>query len=92
MTPKIETWRFVRRIYVRVFLVAIPSWIVIALVHGSVWLWIVFGISAVTWLRGFISVDRRISWVVVWCSLQFRSRSSPRSSAFAEWVSAPMET
>ena len=65
--PKIETWRFVRRIYARTLLFAIPAWIVIALDDGPVWLWILFGISAVTWLQGFISVNRRIR----------RLRSSP---------------
>lgn len=58
--PKIETWRFVRRIYARTFLFAIPAWIVIALDDVPVWLWFLFGIGAVTGLCGFISVDRRI--------------------------------
>lgn len=58
--PKVETWKYVRRIYARTLLFAIPAWIVIALGNEPIWLWILFGISAVTWLHGFVSVNRRI--------------------------------
>ena len=51
---------FVRRIYTRLLFFIVPLWILIALNHEPVWLWILFGISAATWLRGFISVNRRI--------------------------------
>jgi len=58
--PKVETWRYVRRIYAWTLFFAIPTSIVIALDDGPIWLWILFGISAVTWLHGFVSVNRRI--------------------------------
>jgi hypothetical protein len=58
--PKVQTWMFVRRIYSRMLLFVVPAWILIALDGSPTWLWIALGISAVTWLQGFISVNLRI--------------------------------
>jgi hypothetical protein len=58
--PKVEAWMYVRRIYSRSLLFTVPIWIVLALDGGPSWQWILFGISAATWLQGFISVNLRI--------------------------------
>ena len=57
---KVQTWMFVRRIYSRMLLFVVQAWILIALDDGPTWLWIAFGVSAATWLQGFISVNLRI--------------------------------
>ena len=58
--PKVEAWIFVRRIYTRLLVFLVPLWILISLADVPLWLKIVFGISAVTWLCGFMSVNTRI--------------------------------
>jgi hypothetical protein len=58
--PKVESWIFVRRIYIRLLLFTVPLWVLVALTDPATWLWIVLGVSAVTWLQGFISVNVRI--------------------------------
>lgn len=58
--PKVQTWRFVRRFYIRMLLITVPVWIVVAFDGAPTWLWIVLGISAASWLQGFISVNLRI--------------------------------
>ena len=58
--PRVEAWKYVRRIYVRLLPVTVPLWVVVALEGGPTWLWIVLGISTLTWLQGLISVSLRI--------------------------------
>jgi hypothetical protein len=58
--PKIETWKYIRRLYTRLLPFTVPMWILIALRGGPTWLWIALGVSALAWLQGFISVNLRI--------------------------------
>ena len=57
--PKIDAWRYVRRLYLRLLPFTIPAY-VLASVYGVTWLWIVLGVGALMWLRGFVSVNLRI--------------------------------
>lgn len=58
--PKVEAWKYVRRIYIRLLPFTVPLWVLVALQRAPAWLWIVLAVSAVTWLQGFLSVSLRI--------------------------------
>jgi hypothetical protein len=58
--PKVEAWKYVRRIYVRLLPFTVPLWVLVPLAGAPTWLWIVLGVGALTWLQGFGSVSLRI--------------------------------
>lgn len=57
---EVDKWRYVRRIYIRLLPFTVPMWVLLAAAGGPTWLLILVGVGALTWVPGFLSVNRHI--------------------------------